>query len=80
MQCPTACTTRPHSEVCVAYPDQCVGLIDMETNSETAYDVRCARVVTAGTSPSEVLHALRPFRAPHPSAQHPLAGKISARR
>lgn len=67
-------------EICVAYPDQWVGLIDMETNSEAAYDVRCARVVSAGTSPWDVLRALRPFRAIHSNVQHLFTGKTSSRR
>ena len=67
-------------EICVAYPDQWVGLVDLETNSDAAYDVRRARVVSAGTSPWEVLRALRLFRARHTSAQHLFTGTIRSRR
>ena len=67
-------------EICVAHPDQWVGLVDVETNSDAAYDVRRARVVSADTSPWEVLRALRPFRAHHTSAQHLFTGTIRSRR
>lgn len=67
-------------EICVAHPEQWVGLVDVESNSEAAYDVRRARVVSAGTSPWEVLRALRPFRAYDASAQHLFTGAIRSRR
>jgi hypothetical protein len=67
------------AEICVAYPDQWVGLVDVDKGSDAPYDVRGARVVSHGASPWEVLRALRPFREHHASVRHLFTGVIRSR-
>lgn len=64
------------AEICAAYPDQWVGLVDVVKGSEMPHDVRSARVVSFGHSPSDVLRALRPLRAQHPDARHLFTGTL----
>ncbi len=68
------------SEICAAYPDQWVGLVDVAKGNEGPYDVRGARVVSHGDSPWDVLRALRPFREQDASARHLFTGVIRSRR
>ena len=68
------------TEICAAFPDQWVGLVDVDKGSDAPYDVRGARVVSHGVSPWEVLRALRPFREQHASVRHLYTGVIRSRR
>lgn len=75
---PTIPEPSSWAEICTAYPDQWVGLVDLVRDSRVALDVRSARVVSHGSSPGEVLRQLRPLRARYEDAAHYFTGRIRA--
>lgn len=67
-------------EICAAYPNQWVGLVDVVKNSEMPHDIRTARVVCFGESPADVLREMRPFRAQDAQPRHLFTGPLRAPR
>ena len=59
-------------------PDQWVGVVDIQKNSEAAYDIRSARVVCHSTNRGEVLDRVLPLRPRHDDARHLFTGRIRA--
>lgn len=72
--------TLSWTEICVAFPDQWVGLVDVVKWSEAPYDVERARVICAAPSPRDVLRALDPYRDLDRSARHLFTGRIRSPR
>lgn len=68
------------AEICAAFPDRWVGLVDVVKYSEAPYDVQSARVVSASASPGEVLRALDPYRDGESSVRHLFTGRIRSPR
>lgn len=71
--------TMSWGEICAAYPDQWVGLVDVVKGSEGPFDVRSARVVGASASPRDVLRTLDEYRDVDRSARHLFTGRIRSR-
>ena len=66
-------------EICAAFPDQWVGLVDVDKGGEAPFDVRSARVVSFGTSPGDVLRALDPHRDHNSRVRHLFTGRLRSR-
>lgn len=66
------------ADICATYPDQWVGVVDIQKNSEAAYDIRSARVVCHSTNRGEVLDRVLPLRPRHDDARHLFTGRIRA--
>lgn len=75
---PTISEPLTWAEICAAYPDQWVGLVEVVRNSQVTLDVSSARVVSHGLNPGEVLRQLRPLRARYDDAAHYFTGRIRA--
>lgn len=76
----TPSATMTWGEICSAFPNQWVGLVNVVKNSEMPHDVRTARVVSFGESPADVLRELRPFRTQDAHARHLFTGLLRAPR
>ena len=66
------------ADICAAYPDQWVGVVDIEKNSPMAYDIRRARVVCHGVDRGQVLDGVLPLRQRFGDARHLFTGRIRA--
>lgn len=75
---PTISEPMTWAEICATYPDQWVGVVDIQKNSEAAYDIRSARVVCHSTNRGEVLDRVLPLRPRHDDARHLFTGRIRA--
>ena len=52
---PTISEPMTWVDICATYPDQWVGVVDIEKHSEAAYDIRSARVVCHSTNRGETV-------------------------
>jgi hypothetical protein len=75
---PTISEPMTWADICATYPDQWVGVVDIQKNSGAAYDIRSARVVCHSTNRGEVLDRVLPLRPRHDDARHLFTGTIRA--
>jgi hypothetical protein len=66
------------ADICATYPDQWVGVVDVQKHSAAAYDIRSARVVCHSSHRGEVLDRILPLRPHHHDARHLFTGRIRA--